>query len=374
MKIGVLQEHLSEAIDVTSRVVRAKTLPIIGDLLLETEDGRLKVTGTDLEVAVTVWCGAMVEDEGAVTIPARAAKKLVGLMPNEALTLTGADGSLQVKSEGRVINLEGHDPEDFPPVPDDAQTLFTIDANVLALTLDRTLFAAARESTRPVLQGIHLTLEGEVLRVEAADGFRLSVHELPILSRKGDDALDVIVPFNALRELRRLLSHKPSGSCNVTVGLPTGKVQEIHFGLVGLMPYRVIGSLIQGTFPNLSQLIPEPDNTLTFEVKALTKELLAAAEVAKAGSGTVRLFTDPTAIWVVARAEGLGSFEGRIDASGGTEGKVALDPHYLLDVLGTLHTAFATLGLTKPTSPLLIRPVGDDTEFLYIMMPQSVEW
>jgi DNA polymerase III sliding clamp (beta) subunit (PCNA family) len=120
--------------------------------------------------------------------------------------------------------------------------------------------------------------------------------------------------------------------------------------------------------------VPVPTNVLKFEVAAFMEEITAAAEVAKDASGIVRLYVGPKTIRVVAKAEGMGSFEGQIDASGDKEGRIALNASYVLDALGVLHTTFGTIGLRSQTEPVLIQPVGDDTDFSHIIMPMIVEW
>lgn len=391
-KARVLQDRFSEAINTVGRAVTTRTtLPITNSLLLESEHGRLKVTATDLQTRMTAWVGAQIDKDGGIVAPAKALKKLVGLMPDEALSLVGTVGkrpkgknvseptSLEIKSEKRTIVLDGHDQQDFPPTPVFGDDRFTINPDALALALDRTLFATCADDQRPVLCGVHLRTMGRTLRFEACDGFRLSVVEVPIRLRPGAKlqacSLDAIVPSDTLAHLRRILPRKASETRHdVALALLVNEGatnKELRFGLPA---YNVDGQLIAGVFPDTENIVPAPPDFTAFDVAALTNELAAAAEVAKSGNGRVEFHIDPTAntIRVFAKAEGMSTFESRVDATGGHEARIALNVDYALDALRAMHTERATIGIESQEKPALFRP-DEGGGFYHIVMPMFVK-
>ncbi len=398
----VLQDHFSEAINIVSRAVpKRSSLPIIGSLLLESDHGRLQVIATDLQTRVTAWVGAQIETGGGVAVPAPALKKLVGLMPDEALSLAATIGkidtakktsepsTLEIKSDLRIVTLDGHDPQDFPPTPAFGDDRFTIDPDDLAQALDRTLFAVRSDDARPVLSGVHLLTTGHHLRFEACDGFRLSVATVPIRNRPGTTAkackLDVVVPADTLTHLRRILPRKASETRHdVAVALlanESANKKEVRFSLPN---YDVDGAIIAGVFPETENILPSPPDLTTFDVAAFTSEVAAAAEVVKDSNNLIEIHTDPATntLRVFAKAAGTGRFEGTIDATGGHKARIARSAQYVLDALRALHTArgpllgppgplLATIGIESEGKPAMFRPeLGGG--FYHIIMPMFV--
>lgn len=384
----VLQDRLSEAINIVGRAVpKRSSLPIIGSLLLESDHGRLKVIATDLQTRVTAWVGAQIETDGGVAVPATALKKLVGLMPDAALSLAATIGeidtvkktsersTLEIKSDRRTVTLDGHDPQEFPPTPTFGDDRFTIDPDDLAQALDRTLFAVHRDDNRPVLTGVHIVTMGRTIRFEACDGFRLSVVEMPIRLRPGATAkackLDVVVPADTLTHIRRVLPRKASETRHdVAVSVlanESASKKELRFSLP---TYDVDGALIAGVFPDTKNILPSPPDLTTFDVAALTSEVAAAVEVVRDGNGRVEFYIDPRAntLRVFSKAEGIGTFEGSVEATGGHGARIAMDGRYVMDALRAMHTPFATIGIESETKPAIFRPSAGGG-FYHIIMP-----
>lgn len=379
LKAKVLQDRLKNAVDIAGRVAATKGLPICGDLLLESERGRLKIIGTDLDVRITAWCGSQIKSDGSATVPARLAKKLIGLMPDEALTLTVKGQETTLKGSRRTVSLEGNDPDDFPPTPKFGLWLGSVEADVFRLAINRTLFAAAEADARPVLHGIHLVSDGETLRIEGTDGWRASICTLPFDKKGPADAFDIIVTAPALAEVQRSLPRNSDGQ-SVTLALETrkdGAPRAARFGLVAsTCPVDVDGSLVDGEYPELKKVLPDkPTNVARFQVQALMDELTAAAAVVSrdATNQLVRFYIGPGSIRLRADAERIGSFEGRIDADGGAEGRVAMNVTFARQALAAMKTEYGTIGLVGTELPIEFRPAGDDS-FRHIVMPMFANW
>ena len=377
MKISCLQENLAKGLSVVGRAVAARsTLPQASHVLLSSDEGRLKLVATNLEIAMTCWIGAQVEEEGAVTVPARLLTDFVTSLPNEKIELSVAARSRQLtlNCARNEASVAGMDAADFPPVPavDDGSRL-KMDAKALRAALQHVEFAAAVDDTRPVLTGIHTVLEDSEMTLAAADGFRLAVYKLP-LEQPVAEKVEVIVPARAMRELERLLAEEE-------------EPPEIAFNearsqvLFRLKSVEMVATLIQGTFPNYEQLIPSSYTTrATIDMRQFLQETRIAAIFARDGSGIVRIQLEPGEdaapgkMTVSARAEEIGEHRGELDVSiEGEESKIAFNSKYLQDALQVLDCAQVALETSSPSSPGVLRPVGEDN-YVHVVMPMFVQW
>ncbi len=378
MKVSALQDNFSKGLSVVGRAVPARsTLPQASHVKMETDEGRLKLVATDLMMATTCWIGAQVEEEGAVTVPARLLTDFVTSLPNERIDLT-------VPARGRQVHIScarneatmaGMDAADFPPVPAVADGLsLTLDPKTLRKAISQVQFAAASDDTRPVLTGVHTLAEGKELTLAAADGFRLAVHKLP-LKQEVAERVEVIIPARALREIERLIADE---SEPVEMAINGARSQV----LFRLHEVEVVATLIQGTFPNYGQLIPQSYSTrTTIDMRQFLQETRISAIFARDGAGIVRIQLEPGEgsgtgkLIVSARAEEIGEHRGDIDVKvEGEASKIAFNSRYLQDVLQALDDVDeVALETTSPSSPGVIRPVGDD-RYVHVVMPMFVQW
>ena len=377
MKLSCLQENLSRGLNVVGRAVATRTtLPITNNILLSDDDGRLKLVATNLEMAITCWIGAKIEEGGAITVPARLLTEFVSSLPNDKIdiNLSPQTKTLELKCARYEARISGVDARDFPPIPtveDGMATSVTVEA--LRQGISQVIFAVATEESRPVLTGVNAHFEGDTLTLAAADGFRLAVHKMPLAEPAGQK-VEVIVPARALGELSRLLGDQEEP---VTMMLNPNKSQ-IMFKLKNI---ELMSQLVQGTFPNYSQLIPQSHSTrMAVSVQEFLRATRTASIFARDGSGIVRLVmapgsaTTPGKLTVSARSEEIGEDVGELDAAiEGAEAKIAFNGKYLTDVLGVLREEQVALETTNPSSPGLIKPVGTDN-YVQVVMPMFVQW
>jgi DNA polymerase III subunit beta len=378
MKISVLQENLHRGLSIAGRAVAARTtLPIASNVLLATDNGQLKLAATDTSsISLTCWIGAQVEEEGAITVPARLLADFVNSLPNEKIELTLQGRSKQVKlvCARNEATIGGMDADDFPPIPTiSGGTTFQIASDAFKTAIEQVVFAAAVDDSRPVLTGVDMAVDGNELTLAAADGFRLAVHKLA-LKQSIDQKIEIIVPARALAELGRLLSDSEEA---VEMSLNEGQTQVLFkAGQV-----EMVAQLIQGTFPNYGQLIPqEHSSRAVVEVGDFLRETRIASIFARDGSGIVRLQisaggdSEPGKMTVSARAEEIGDNMGEIDATvEGEPSKIAFNGKYLQEVLQVLEGGQVALETTSPSSPGVIRPVGSD-RYVHVVMPMFVQW
>lgn len=377
MKVSSLQENLNKGLSIVGRAVPARsTLPQASHVLLQTDEGRLKLVATDLMIATSCWIGAQVEEEGAITVPARLLTDFVASLPNEKIELSVAarNKQLHISCARNEASMAGMDAADFPPVPQvtDGLTL-TLDQKAFRRAIAQVQFAAAADDTRPVLTGIHTQVEGDTLTLAAADGFRLAVHKLPI-EQDIAEKVEVIIPARALREVERLIGDE-EGPVEMSIN---GARSQVVFKMKTV---ELVATLLQGTFPNYNQLIPASYAArATINMKQFLQETRISSIFARDGAGIVRLQMEPGEgkaagkMTISARAEEIGEHRGEMDVKlEGEPSKIAFNSRYLQDVLAVLDSEEVALETTTPSSPGVLRPIDGD-DYVHVVMPMFVQW
>ncbi len=377
MKLSCLQENLDRGLNVVGRAVAVRTtLPVTNNVLLATDQSRLKLAATNLEMAVSCWIGAKVEEEGAITVPARLLSEFISSLPSEKvdISLSPQTKTLGLKCARFEARISGVDAKDFPPIPKVEGGIATkVEVEELRQGIAQVVFAAATEESRPVLTGVDAVFEGDLLTLAAADGFRLAVYKLP-LAQPVSQKTEVIIPARTLGELNRLMAEQEE-AVEITVNPDKGQA------LFRLKNVELVSQLIQGTFPNYAQLIPKSYNTkAVIAVSDFLRATKTASIFARDGSGIVRLVVAPGGemtpgkVTVSARSEEIGDDVGEIDATvEGEEAKIAFNGKYLTDVLSVLREAQVALETTNPSSPGVVRPVRTDN-YIHVVMPMFVQW
>ncbi len=377
MKLTCLQENMNRGLNIVGRAVATRTtLPITNNVLLATDEGRLKLVATNLEMAISCWIGAKIEEEGSITVPARLLTEFVSSLPNDTIemNLSAQTKTLGLKCARFEARISGVDAKEFPPIPGVDEGIQTkVDVEALRQGINQVVFAAATEESRPVLTGVCSRFEGDQLTMAAADGFRLAVYTLP-LGEKVAEKTEAIIPARTLAELNRLMAEQEEP---VDITLNPNKSQA----LFRLKSAELVSQLVQGTFPNYDQLIPQSYTTrVIVSVADFLRATRTASIFARDGSGIVRLMitpgseSNPGKISVSARSEEIGDDIGEIDATvEGDDAKIAFNGKYLTDVLSVLHETSVALEVTNPSSPGLIRPVGADN-YTHVVMPMFVQW
>jgi len=377
MKLSCLQENLNRGLSVVGRAVATRTtLPITNNVLLTVDQSRLKLSATNLEMAISCWIGAKVEEEGAITVPARLLAEFINSLPSDKvdISLSPRTKTLGLKCARFEARISGVDAKDFPPIPKIEDGITTkVEVDALRQGISQVVFAAASEDSRPVLTGVDAEFDGDLLTLAAADGFRLAVYKLPLISPVSQKT-EVIIPARTLAELNRLIADQEEA---IEITVNPNKSQA----LFRLKNIELVSQLVQGTFPQYAQLIPQSYNTrVVVDVAQFLRATKTASIFASDGGGIVRLVMAPGGeltpgkITISARSEEVGDDVGEIDATvEGEEAKIAFNGKYLIDVLGVLGEAQVALETTNPSSPGVIRPVGVDN-YIHVVMPMFVQW
>jgi DNA polymerase-3 subunit beta len=374
MRVSCLQENLAKGLSVVGRAVATRsTLPVLANVMLSTDNGRLKLSATDLEIGINCWIGAKVEEDGATTVPARSFIDLVNSLPPERIDmeLVVRTQTLNLKCARYEANLKGIDAQEFPLIPsaEEGEGQITLEAAAFREMIEQVVFAAATDESRPILTGVLAKFEGNRLTLAAADGFRLSVRTAGLPAETGPAG--VIIPARALAELARISTDEETITLLIT---PARNQVLFHTPNVDL-----VSQLIDGNFPDYQQIIPKSYatrtvlNTSSFLRACRTANIFArdAANIARfqiVPGGELA----PGHLTVGATSAELGDNVGEMDASiEGDEIEIAFNVKYLIDVLSVIDTADVALETTTPSSPGVIKPVGGE-DFVHVIMPMHV--
>ena len=377
MRFTCLQENLSRGLALVGRAVATRTtLPITQNVLIETDQGRLKLSATNLELAVTTWVGGEVQEEGSVTIPARLLTDFVNSLPADRveMEMTTRPLGVHLKCARFEANINGTAAEEFPPIPTVEEGMTArVEPHLLRTAIGRVAFAAATEEARPVLTGVKVEITGQQFTLAGADGFRLAVFKGSLLEPAPEDA-EAIVPARTLQEMQRLLADQDEP---VEMVITPSRSQL----LVHIKNVEIVSQLVQGTFPNYAQLIPQSaGTTAVMNLQEFSRAARAASIFARDGGGIVRLQIVPGAegmrgkMVVTSSAEETGENTGEIDANiDGAEAKIAFSSRYLTEVLSNLDGKEMKLETTTPSSPGVVKPVGGE-DYVHVVMPMFVQW
>ncbi len=376
MKVTVLQENLARGLGIVSRAVSPRsTLPVLANVLVASDEGRLRLSATNLELGITCWVPARIEQEGSTTVPSRTFSDLVNTLPSDQvlLSLDAKTQTLNVRGGSSTNDIKCIDAQEFPPLPvpdlDGAVQLNVADFREM---IQQVAFAASTDEARPVLMGVLVQVEKDKLTMAAADGFRLSVRKAALAS-PAPAPLTAIVPARALVELARVAS---DGNEPIYMVAPKGRGQV----LFRVKDVEVVSQLIDGTFPDYQQIIPRKYTSRTLvSTAALLKACKQAEIFAREGSNVARLNIksassdlQPSEVEISATSEETGKNETIVEATvDGSGVLIAFNVKFLREALEVIKTPNVALETSAPNAPGVVRPVGDE-QFLHVIMPMHL--
>ncbi len=376
MKVTVLQENLARGLGIVSRAVSPRsTLPVLANVLIASDEGRLRLSATNLELGITAWIPARIEDEGSTTAPARTFSDLVNTLPGDQalLNLDMSTQTLNLRSGASTNDIKCIDAQEFPPltVPDmdGAIQLNVIDFKEM---IHQVVFAASTDEARPVLMGVLVTVEGDQIVMASADGFRLSVRKAT-LSSPVAEPINAIIPSRALSELARIAG---DGDETLSMVIPKGRGQVIF----RIKDVELVSQLIDGAFPDYEQIIPRSYKSRTLVSTASLLKACKQAEIfAREGTNVARLEIkaaandmEPSEVEISAQSEETGSNETIVEATvDGIGLLIAFNVKFLREALEIINTPNVAIETSAPNAPGVIRPVGDD-DFTHVIMPMHL--
>jgi DNA polymerase-3 subunit beta len=351
-------------------------LPILGNFLLNASGDNLVITATNLEMGIRYTIPAKVQEEGRVTLQARVLNDFVASLSSGEMELLHDQGPLTVlvKQGNTQAHVRGIDPEDFPPLTEHADegTQFEVDASVLRESIEHVVFAAASDDSRPVLAGVQLEVKGNKLQLAAADGFRMSVRTVT-LDQPLESDVSIIIPARAMGEMSRVLSDA-SEPARISI---TPNQTQLYLSLPDIV---FVTRLIDGTFPDLKQIIPTTWNTRSIVLRDTVLDAARRAAIfARSANDVVKFEIQPPSeslemgqVTITANAADTGDNRDDIDAQvEGEPTQIAFNGRYLTDVLSVMRSASVAFELQGANAAGVIKSEGSD-DFVHVIMPMVI--
>lgn len=365
MKLSITREQFQEGLQAVQASVPSKTtLPVLANILLEASGDGIRLSGTDLDIAVSTTVPASVDQEGAITLPARKLSEIVRELPSATIRLT-TSGEQRVTLEcGRSkFRLLGLPREEFPAFPAVAfDKAWKASAGDLQKLIHHVAFAASAEESRPILQGVLWELRPDRMRMVATNGHRLAKMDVPVAGGGGAKH-DLIVPPRALEQIRRLFGAEDEIEIAKT---------ENHLAFRSPRT-QVFTRLIEGPYPNYEQVIPrENDKVLTVDKATLVAALRRMSVVASDQTHRIRMALANGACRFSVQTPDLGEAQEEITvAYDGDALEIGFNAAYLLEILKYMPTDEVRMSFRAPERAATCEPVGwdDPASYLCLVMP-----
>jgi DNA polymerase-3 subunit beta len=362
MKLRIAKDILLNGIQTVQNIITTKAaLPILSNILIETQQEGLRLTATDLDVGITCVIPVEVQEAGAITVPAKRFSDIIKELPADSINITTKKNNLVIiETQVCQFKIMGLAREEFPKLPEfkDREAIKLEQAGLKQM-LSLTSFAASFDETRYILNGILFKLNKNTLTLVATDGKRLAIIEKK-LNREADRDISIIVPIKTVHELNRNL--KDEGELSLILG---NSQALFDFGNV-----IIISRLIEGEFPDYRQVVPPPsDNKMKISRDQFLLAVRRAALLSTPDYQAVKLEVFRNKLVVSKSTPDIG--ESREEAPVEYQGKelvIGFNPNYLIDVLKNLAQDTIELELTDTEKPGVIRTDG----YIYIVLPMRL--
>lgn len=362
MQLTIKQDNLAKALSSVGRIASAKAgLPILANVLLRTDNNKLIVAATNLEVAITTAIGAQVDEQGAIAVPARLLTEFVNNLPHANIQISTEETKLKISSGGYKSTINCSLADDYPALPEPSnEHSLTIPAERLKTAIGGTVLVTSNDVTRPILTGVYFYATDGQACMAATDGYRLAEDKVA----KVDSEFAAIIPGSTLNDVARLISGQGDVEINYNDEQITFVIGET----------AITSRLIDGKFIDYKQLIPGETNfTIVVDRADFIKITKVAELFARETAGSVIIEGDPTAQTLSVRSitsqlgENTSSIEADLTASGDDPCLVSLNSKFLLDALNCIEGDKVTMKFNGKLSPVLL--TGDNDDYCHIIMP-----
>lgn len=369
MELTVLQENLSKGVSYAERFVSSKAqLPILANIYLKTEKGRLKLQATNLETGINLWLGAKIKKKGEITVPAQVFSQFISSLPKKKVNLQLEKETLKVGCGAFSASFSGMKADDFPPLPvlEDKKPDLILPRSLFSSAVSQVCFAAARDEGRPVLTGVKFEPRDKELALVATDGYRLSLKKI----KKGKIKISspLIIPARSLIEVLRIFEESEEDEIGLSF---TKKGNQVVFSLPDV---EVVSKLIEGDFPEYQKIIPDSSSTQAIlEKESFLKALKVASIFAKDSANIVKMDLKKDSLTISANSPQLGENKTEVEAKiKGDKEKIAFNCRFLLEFLAHVEAKEIKFGMTKPLNPGVFK-IAKDPAFLHVVMPVRVQ-
>ncbi len=366
MKFTITRDNLQQGLaSVAASIPARTTLPVLSNILIEADGGGVRMSGTDLDIAVSLQVPAEVEEEGALTVPAKKLQELARELPENPVRVVTKGDRFELACGRASFRLNGMPRDEFPTFPTvDFHESWRISGEVLGNLIHQTSFAVSTEESRPILNGVLWHLSEHEMRMVATNGHRLALMKQAV-DFAGAARVDLIVPPKALAQVERLFT----ASEEIEIAR-----SENHLGF-RQEGTRIFTRLIEGPYPNYEQVIPKDNDKLaTADKAALTQALRRMSVVASEQTHRVKLSFNPGSLRFSVESPDLGEAHEEMEVDyQGEPLDIGFNAAYLLEVLRYMPTGEVRLTLKAPERAATLEPVHPEgeaaPEYLCLVMP-----
>jgi DNA polymerase-3 subunit beta len=376
MKISVLQENLAKALLYINRAVSTRpNIPVLANVLIEAEKGKLKLSATNLEVGISTWIGAEVSEPGKLTVSAKLLAEFVSSLKKGKLEMLEKDQMFEVNFVDNQADFLIIPADDFPKVPEaEGQTLMEIKAVDLANAIALTSFSAGVDESRPVLTGVLMFAKNKDLTLVGVDGFRLSRKTLTLESEIKKDSFQEIVPAKSLIEIEKLIQEVADDKTIVKVYYLGAKNQLLF--QIGDIEFST--RLIEGEFPPYEKIIPS-ESTVKFSIhrEEMANMIKIVSIFARNVIGNKTRFSvtaEDKKLTLSANVVDIGKNESQAEISDlrGDDFETGFNIKFLTDMVTAIKSKEIHFESNGPTAPgVFLDP--DDKDYIHIIMPMRLD-
>ena len=366
MKAICARKDLYHGVQTVSRAIAGRSAwPILNNILVRTEEGHLRLTAFDLELGMECTVPATIQEEGALTVPAKLISEVIGTLPDSEIQISEDEQNVVNikcdKSDYTVLGLPAEEFRRLPDIPEDQS--FQLAQPALKEMIRQTIFAVSPDDSRAMLTGVLLVLNGNEIKFVATDTHRLALRSSTVDNAAGEASC--IVTRRALDELSRLLSDEDENP--VKISITDSQIKFIVNGVV------IVSRLIEGQFPNYDRVIPaEHQKTLTIPTDELLSKVRRASIVARENANRIVLTTENDRLILTAQSGDIGkAYEELEIVKEGEDIEIAFNAKYLLDFLNVVPSDGIRVELTGNLNPGLMKPV-DGEDYIYVLMPMQI--
>lgn len=374
MKVSILQENLIKGLNAVNRFITAKTqLPILNNILIKTDQGRLKLSATNLETGINFWLGAKVEEEGEVCVPAKTLAEYITSLPADKINLEMENNLLKINSGSYQAQFLTSPSIEFPSIPTlEKKAEINLSFKDLSSAINQVAFAASQDEGRPALTGVLIKVKKQSLFLVATDGYRLSVKEIKDLKNieKLNEIKELLIPARALIEVGKVMNNNEAeNNLGLTI---TPKNNQIIFSNSEV---EIISRLIEGKFPDFEKIIPDQGKIkIIIETESLLQAVRTTSIFAREAANIIKMEISDSKIEISANNPQMGENKIKLEAKTEGEGsvKIAFNSRYLIDFLNSTKSDLINLQINDSLSPGVFSPANDPS-YLHVIMPIRIQ-
>ena len=341
------------------------TLPILSNIKIKTKDDMVELSGTNLEIGITIHAPAAIEEQGEITVSSSKLFEVVSALPSDQeITMTTKGKVIELTCGAGIYKIHGLATDDFPEIPTLHDSNFTVDATEFLSTIHKTVFAASEEETRYFLNGVCLNFKENKTEIAATDGRRLAVTE--INKPMPTDQTKIIIPIKSIREIVKAFEE----SVELNISLHEGQL------ILTNGETTLATRLIDGEYPSYESIIPQGyTNEVLVKRRTLYDAVKRVSILSNPKTYSITLeINDMESIEVYAKAAELGEAHETVDPiSGRGEIKFAVDARFLMDTLQHIETDEVVIQYEHPTKAIILTPSAAQDYHLCLIMPMRIE-